>query len=173
MTDPTFETLSETEWAQVERIRELLDEGEVEEARTALDGLLRRRPGHPDLRILDATLHLEDGEAQEALEALQGAERSADPAQFFYLRADASFDLVRFDDAKRDAEQAITIYENFGHAWELLSRVLDHQGDAEAAREAAERASEIDDEAFPLPLEVPHDEFDALVESSLKELPEP
>ena len=47
----SYETLTETEWAEVDRIEDLLEEGELDEARAALDDLMRRRPGHPDLRV--------------------------------------------------------------------------------------------------------------------------
>jgi predicted Zn-dependent protease len=92
-----YATLSETEWEQVNRVWDLLDEGEVDQAREAADALLRARPGHPDLRIVEAAVSLDEGEPDRALETLQGAERSADPALFFYLRAVALFELVRFE----------------------------------------------------------------------------
>jgi predicted Zn-dependent protease with MMP-like domain len=169
----TYDALSETEWAQVERIHDLLDEGELEEARVALDAMLRKRPKQPDLRIVDATLHLEEGEAAAALQALRGAERSADPAHFFYLRAAAHYDLVQFEGALADAERAIAIHPDYGFAWDLLSRVKEHMGDAEGAAKAAEHAVAIDPEGFPPPLEVGPAEFDVLVEKSVAELPKP
>src|SRR5215471_3570591 len=45
-----YETLTEAEWTQVDKIHDLLDDGDAEAARRALDELLRRRPDHPDLR---------------------------------------------------------------------------------------------------------------------------
>jgi len=72
-----YETLTEAEWTQVDHIHEMLDDGEVEAARLALDELLRKRPEHPDLRIEDATLKLEANQPKQALAALAGAERSA------------------------------------------------------------------------------------------------
>lgn len=170
---PSYETLSETEWTQVERVHDLLDEGELDEARTLVDLLLRRRPGHPDLRVLDAMVALEEGEPKRALDALQGAERSADPALYFYLRAAALYDLVRFAEAQADAERALAIQPDVAHVHDLLGRVLEHLGDAEGANEHAEEAASLDPDAFPLPLEVPDAEFDALVERSLAELPPP
>ncbi len=168
-----YDALSETEWVQVERIHDLLDEGELEQARVALDALLRRKPRQPDLRIVDATIHLEEGEAALALESLRGAERSADPAHFFYLRAAAQYDLVKFDEALADAEQALVIHADYGHAWDLLARIREHLGDEAGSLAAAERAQALDPEAFPPPLDVPADEFDALVEKAVGELPKP
>lgn len=168
-----YETLTETEWTQVERIHDLIDEGELEEARTALETLARRRPGHPDLRVVDATIALEEGEPAAALAALQGAERSADPAQFFFLRAAALYDLVRFDEARADADRAIAVHPDFAHAHDLRSRILDHLGDEEGAANAAEEAASLDADAFPLPLPVADEDFDALVGRAVEELPAP
>lgn len=168
---PTYEALSETDWAQVERIHDLLDEGELEQARAAADTLLRRRPHQSDLRVLDATLCLAEGEPARALAALKGAERSADPAYFFFLRAEAHFDLVEFPEARDDTRRAIAVHPDFAAAHDLLSRVLDHLGDAEGAAASAKEANAIDPEGFPLPLEVADDVFDRLVERSVKELP--
>ena len=170
MTAP-YETLSETEWAEVDRIHELMDEEELEDARRALDDLLRRRPNHPDLRIEDATLKLEEGEPQQALAALEGAERSADPARFFYLRAACYHELSRFAEAETDAQRSVAVHPGYAMAHDLLSRIRDHLGDAKGAAEASEAAAELDPENFPEPLEVSDEEFDALVEKAVRDLP--
>ena len=166
-----YETLNETEWAEVDRIHELLDEEEVGDARKALDELMRRRPGHPDLLIEDATLKLEEGEPQQALAALQGAGRSADPARFFYLRAACHHELSRFAEAEADAQRSVAVHPGFAMAHDLLSRILDHLGDAKGAVEASEVAAELDPENFPEPLEVNDEEFDLLVERAVGDLP--
>jgi len=166
-----YETLNESEWTQVDRVHELLDEGELEQARTALDELLRRRPTHPDLRVEDATLKLEEGDPHAALAALEGAERSADPARFFYLRAAAYHELSRFAEAEADAQRAVAVHPGDAASHDLLSRIRDHLGDAEGAAEASEAAAELDPENFPEPLEVGDEEFDALVEKAVADLP--
>jgi len=166
-----YETLDEREWAEVDRVHELLDESELEAARTRLDELLRKRPGHPDLRVEDATLKLEEGEPQQALAVLEGAERSADPARFFYLRAAALHELARFAEAESDALRSVAVHPGYAVAHDLLSRVRDHLGDAEGAAEASEAAAELDPENFPEPLEVSDEEFDTLVEKAVSDLP--
>jgi predicted Zn-dependent protease with MMP-like domain len=166
-----YETLNETDWAEIDRIHELMDEAEFEDARRALDQLMRKRPGHPDLRIEDATLKLEEGEPHQALAALQGAERSADPARYFYLRAACHHELARFAEAETDALRAIAVQPGDAMAHDLLSRIRDHLGDAKGAAEAAEIAAELDHENFPEPLEIEDDEFDAMVEKAVAELP--
>ena len=166
-----YETLTETEWERVQHIWDLLESGEVERARLALDDMMGRRERHPDLKIVDASIAIEEGEPARALESLSGAERSADPAQFFHLRALASFLLARFEEARADAMRALAIHPEMAESHDLLSRILEHAGDEEGARRHAGEANQIDDETYPLPLEVGEDEFDAVVEQSLKELP--
>lgn len=172
MTPRPYDALSEIEWSEVERVRDLLANGELETARAALERLQLKRPSHPDLKVVDALLSLEEGEAEQALHALEGAERAADPAEFFALRSAAQYDLVRFAEARADAERALAVHPNDAHAHDLLSRILEKMGDAEGSAEHAVRACELDPEGFPLPLDVPREEFDALVERSVAELPQ-
>ena len=167
-----YETLTEAEWTQVDRIHEMLDDGELDDARRALDELLRQRPDHPDLRIEDATLKLEANQPRQALAALSGAERSADPARFFFLRAMAHHELSRFAEAEADALRALVVHPGDAAAHDLLSRSRDHLGDAEGAAEASEAAAELDPENYPEPLEMSDGEFDTLVEKAIADLPE-
>ena len=167
-----YETLTEAEWTQVDKIHDLLDDGEAESARRALDELLRRRPDHPDLRIEDATLKLDANQPSQALAALAGAERSADPARYFFLRAMAHHELSRFAEAEADALRALAVHPGDAAAHDLLSRSRDHMGDKEGAAEASEAASELDPENFPEPLEMSDAEFDALVEKAIADLPD-
>lgn len=168
----TFQTLSETDWAAVDEVWRRLEEGDVEGARAALEPLRVRRPGHPDVKIVEAAVALDDDEPGEALDALRGAERSADPALFFHLRALAEFDLVRFEDARADAERALAVQPTFAEAHDLLSRVLEHLGRDEDAAAHATEATRLDPELFPAPLDVDRERFDALVERSIAELPD-
>ena len=167
-----FETLTESEWEQVLEVWDLIESGELERAHTALAVLLKARGRHPDLRIVEAALAIEDGRADLALDALKGAERSADPAQFFHLRAQAQFDLVELEAARDDAARAIAVRPEHAEAHDLLSRVLELLGDAAGSAEHAEEARLLDAEAFHAPLKISDDDFDAVVERCVKELPE-
>lgn len=169
----SYATLTETEWAQVNRVWDLLDEAKVDEARAAVDALLRARPGHPDVRIVAAAVCLDEGEPAAALASLDGAERSADPALFFYLRAVAGFELIRFERAREDALQAVAVNDDLAEAHDLLARIAEHLGRQEEAREHTAAARTIDPEAFPGPLEMPERDFAALVEESLRDLSPP
>ncbi len=167
----TYETLNEHEWAELDRIHALLDDGEIDDSRRALDTIMLKRPRHPDLLIEDAALKLEEAEPHQALAALVGAERSADPAHYFYLRAACLHELLRFAEAEADALRAIAIQPDDAASHDLLSRTREHLGDREGAAEAAEMAAELDAEHFPEPLEVSDESFDALVQKAIEELP--
>lgn len=166
-----YDTLNETEWAEIERIEELLDDGEVDDARDALDALLAKRPRQPDVLLVDATLKLEEGEPHQALAAIQSAERAADPSRYFYVRAACMHELSRFAEAEADALRSIAVQPGNPMAHDLLSRTREHLGDKAGAAEAAEEAAALDGENFPEPLEVSDEAFDALVEKAIAELP--
>jgi predicted Zn-dependent protease with MMP-like domain len=169
----TFETLSEAEWARVDAAWRALEEGELERARAEVEVLRQRRPGHPDVRIVTAALLIEEGESEDALVMLRGAERSADPALLFHLRATAAFDLARFREAAEDGRRVVAMRPEMAESHDVVSRALEHLGDEAASREHAELAAALEPDRYPLPLEIGDDEFDAIVEASVKELPEP
>lgn len=168
----SYETLTESEWDAVGRVWDHLEAGELETARIDLGALQRSRGRHPDLRIVEAAIELEDGSPERALDALKGAERSADPAQFFHLRAMAWFDLADLARAREDAERALAVRHDLAEAHDLLSRIFEHLGATADAAAHAEEATRLDPETFPLPLEISDDDFDAIVERCVKELPE-
>jgi predicted Zn-dependent protease with MMP-like domain len=167
-----FETLDEQQWQRVDHVHDLLDEGEVESARSEIETLLRDRPRHPDLLLASAEVALDEGDPATALATLTGAELAADPAVFFLVRALAHYDLIHFEAARADAQQALLIHADSGLAHDLLARIAMHLDDLETAAEHTAAAEILDPEAFPAPLEVGDEEFDALVASSIAELPE-
>jgi predicted Zn-dependent protease with MMP-like domain len=167
-----YDSLTEAEWKRVDHAWDLLDDGEIEQARTEADGLLRERPRHPDLLVLDAAVSIDEGRADRAINALRGAERSADPALFFYLRAMARFHRVELEAARADAEKSLAVRRQLAESHALLSRICEFLGDATGAVRHAEAASEMDAEAFPLPLSVDDEEFDRMVEHELGALPD-
>ncbi|HYM81778.1 MAG TPA: metallopeptidase family protein [Candidatus Limnocylindria bacterium] len=168
---PSYPTLSEHEWERADHVWTLLEEGKIERARIEIDALLAERPEQPDVRIVEAAVSLDEGRADRALAALAGAERSADPAFFFHLRGAALYELVRLEEARGDAERALAIQPDQAETHSLMARIVEFLGDAEAAELHARTAEELEPEGFPPALDVGDEEFDRLVEESLRELP--
>jgi len=168
-----YDALSEAEWEKVDRVWDLLEETDIDQARSETNVLLGSRPRHPDLLVLDAAVAIEEGDADRALDALRGAERSADPALFFHLRALARFHRVDLEAARADADKALAVRPQLAEAHALLSRVHEMLGQGEDAARHAVAANDIDPETFPLPLDVDDETFDQVVEQSIAELPEP
>jgi predicted Zn-dependent protease with MMP-like domain len=167
-----YDTLTEAEWDEVDHVWDLLEDGSIEKARGEADTLLGRRPRHPDLLIVDAAVAIEEGDPDRAIDALRGAESSADPALFFHLRSLAHFHQVELEPARVDAEKALTIRPQLAEAHALLSRIHEMLGHESAARRHVEEAHDIDPDTFPLPLDVSEEAFHRLVEKSVAELPE-
>jgi predicted Zn-dependent protease with MMP-like domain len=167
-----FDTLTEAEWDRVDDVWDLMESADFDKARVAVDGLIHTRGRHPDLALLDCALAIEEGRAEYALQGLTDAESSADPALFFEVRALARFHLVEPETAREDAEKALAIRPHMAEAHALLAKIHDFLGNAGPASEHAETAFELDPEGFPMSLEMEDEAFDALVEASLRELPE-
>jgi predicted Zn-dependent protease with MMP-like domain len=171
MHDDTYETLSEHEWEQTDRIWTMLDEGHVAQARTEIDGMLARRPRHPDLKIVDAAVALDENSPDRALAALGGADRSADPALLFHLRAVAHYERVELAAAREDALRALVVQPDQAETHSLLAKTLELLGDVELAADHEELAEKLDPDNFPPPLDLDDEAFDRLVEKSVAELP--
>lgn len=166
-----FDTLTETEWERVDRAWDMVEAGDLEPARVAVDELIRSRGRHADISVLEAALSIEEGQAEQALAALRSAEDSADPALFFHVRALAHFHLVQVEAACADAEKALAIRPHMAEVHGVLAKIHDFLGDEARSAEHAATARELDPEDFPLPMEMNDETFDGLVEASLLELP--
>lgn len=171
MHDDTYDTLSDHEWEQTDRIWTMLDEGHVTEARSEIDAMLIRRPQHPDLKIVDAAVSLDENSPDRALVALAGAERSADPALLFHLRAVAHYERAELDAAREDALRALVVQPDQAETHSLLGKTFELLGDTELANDHEELAEKLDPDNFPPPLDLDDEAFDRLVEKSLTELP--
>jgi predicted Zn-dependent protease with MMP-like domain len=166
--DPRFEAASAAlQEGEAERALELARKG-AREARREGDDLLAA-----DLRWLEgaALLELEDGVA--ALAALDEALRLA-PGHLDALleRADALFQLCRFDAALASAQAIADGAPREARAQQLLGLLAERRGDAREAERAFARARKLDPEAYPRHPVLSKKEFDAAVERALAEIPE-
>jgi predicted Zn-dependent protease with MMP-like domain len=166
--DPRFEAASAAlQDGDAERAYALARQG-AKEARREGDDLLAA-----DLRWLEgaALLEMEDGVA--ALAALDEALRLA-PGHLDALleRADALFQLCRFDAALASTQAIADGAPREARAQQLLGLLAERRGDAREAERAFSRARKLDPEAYPKHPVLSKKEFDAAVERALAEIPE-
>lgn len=69
--------------------------------------------------------------------------RDRDGALMFYRKAVKKFELGALAEAKSLLKKSIKLYDNYAPTWEALARVYEATGQADLARDASARASEL------------------------------
>jgi predicted Zn-dependent protease with MMP-like domain len=81
------------------------------------------------------------------------------------------FELGRFAEARRPLEAAAAMERDAAQTEYHLALVLERLGEHEEAKRRFERASHLDPEQFPMPLEIGDEEFERIAAEALAELP--
>jgi predicted Zn-dependent protease with MMP-like domain len=156
-----------------------LQDGDAERAVTlARQGARQaRRAGDDalaaDLHWLEGAALLELEEAAAALAALEEALRLApDHLDALLERADALFELCRFDAALASAQAIADATPGEPRAQQLLGLLAERRGDDREAEQRFARARTLDPEGFPRPITLSRRDFDAAVERALLAIPE-
>lgn len=127
-----------------------------------------------ELLLILSDCRAADHDPYGALEAADAAvERDRDDATARLARAAALFDLARFDEAEKAVGQALDRDPRLADAYWLRGRLRTALGDDEGADKAFERAVGLDPDRFSPPHRISEDEFVALMEEALEDLPEP
>jgi predicted Zn-dependent protease with MMP-like domain len=157
-----------------------LQEGDAERALTlARQGARQaRREGDDllaaDLRWLEGAALLELAEPVAALAALDEALKLApDHLDALLERADALFQLCRFEAALASAQAIADAAPDEARAQHLLGLLAERRGDAAEAARAFARARKLDPEGYPRTPTLSRRDFDAAVERAFEALPEP
>jgi predicted Zn-dependent protease with MMP-like domain len=166
--DPRFEAAAAAlESGDAERALKLARRGAKEAQREGRLDLAA------DLRWLEGAALLELEAAAEALAALDEALRLApDHLDAMLDRADALFELCRFEPARKAAEAVAAAAPGEARAHHLLGLLAERHGEEGEAERRFKRARKLDPEGFPRPVTLPRGEFDAAVEAALLEIPE-
>jgi predicted Zn-dependent protease with MMP-like domain/Flp pilus assembly protein TadD len=126
-----------------------------------------------DLRWLEGAALLDLGDAPAALAALDEALRLApDHLDALLERAEALFELCRFDAALASAQAVAEAEPEEPRAQQLLGLLAERRGDAREAARAFARARKLDPEAYPKIPSLSRRDFDAAVEQALEAIPE-
>jgi predicted Zn-dependent protease with MMP-like domain/Flp pilus assembly protein TadD len=167
--------------AHLNRIELLIEEfGEFELAFEHCDELLTGRAElpRPD-RALQSEVHYLKAKALFYLDDLEGAvflvrralKSSGDQPIYSALEGQVLFELGRYDEAARVLEHTVALDPESPHSIYHYALVLERIGDpVESARYFA-RANAIDPTHYPLPVELPEEQFRQAMEEALQNLP--
>ncbi len=160
-------------------VAEAMDAGELEEA-VALARRGRkaaRREGDRDLEAdllwLEGAALTELADPAEALARLDEALALApDHLDAMLERGFALFELLRFDEARRQAEAVLARAPDEAAAHHQLGLLAERRGDRAEADRRFKRARRLDPQGFPAPVTVSRAEFERLAEAALADVPE-
>jgi len=158
----------------LQAIEAALDAGRPDEALLLAEQAGRLDRDSPDVAFLKGEALLELGRAEEALTAYQEAERllPGDPAILCGMGL-ALFDRVRLDQAEQRFVQALRGNPDLAEAHHHLGVLYERQGKDRLAERHFKQATRLAPDAYPRPVRMSREEFDACVSAALEELPDP
>jgi predicted Zn-dependent protease with MMP-like domain len=175
LADPKFVT------AQLNRAELLIEElGEFDQAIAQCDLLLS---GNPDLprpdRSTEAEIYYLKSKALFYLDDLEGAlflvrrasKTVGDVAVYRAFEGQISFELGRFEEARRYLEYAVGLDSESAHALYHLGLVLERLGENEDASRAFSQAHALDANHYPLPVVVEDAVFERVAAEAVRDLP--
>jgi predicted Zn-dependent protease with MMP-like domain len=166
--DPRFDAAAAAlQDGDAERALSLAHQGAKQARREGDDGLAA------DLLWLEGAALLELADAPAALAVLDEALRLAPGHLDAALdRAEALFELCRFDEARGAAAAVVDQAPDEARAHQLLGLLAERRGDLGSAERSMARARKLDPEGFPRPVKLSRRDFDAAVERALDAIPE-
>jgi predicted Zn-dependent protease with MMP-like domain len=126
-----------------------------------------------DLYWLEGAALLDLADPPAALAALDEALRLVpDHLDALLERAEALFELCRFDEAGTVAANVVDLAGDEARAHHLLGLLAERRGDAREAERRLVRARKLDPEGFPKSVRLSRRDFDAAVERAFEALPD-
>jgi len=175
MADPKFMT------AQLNRAELLIEElGEFDQAISQCDLLLS---GSPDLprpdRSTEAEIYYLKSKALFYLDDLEGAlflvrranKTVGEVAVYRAFEGQISFEIGRFEEARRYLEHAVGLDPESAHALYHLGLVFERLGEHEAAARAFAQAHALDGGHYPVPVAVDDRVFEQVAAEAIHDLP--
>ena len=173
--DPKFVT------AYLNRAELLIEEmGEFERAIQQCDRLLSSAGEAPRLdRPIEAEVYYLKSKALFYLEDLEGAlflvrraiKTSPEVPVYRAFEGQISFELGRFEEARRQLEHAVVLDPDSSHAVYHFALALERLGEDDEARRAFQQANALDPDHYPLPATIEDDAFDAATAAAIDDLP--
>ena len=157
----------------VDSIYDALESGDPTAALALAESGLARVADDPVLHFLAGVSLLELDRPEKAVAAFrQAVERDGEDPEFRANLALALYSCCEFDRAQAMASSALEKDPDFPDAHHVLGLALERADRADEADAAFREAAQLDAEAFPAPLRLTGEEFEALVAASSDRLPE-
>ena len=163
----------DSDLALIESIYDALDTGKFEDALRQARAALEDLPeDDPVLRFLAGLALAELDRTEDAVEQFHRAVRlDPEDAEFRTELAQALFQCCRFDEARKHAGRALAADAASADAHQVWALLLERQGELSQADEHFSRASELDENRFPVPCRVSPQEFGRRLEHARDLLP--
>jgi len=163
--------------AELELARTLLQNEELDEARSILDAVLIAGPSGDDVAeayYLRGAVLLAAGEPRGALLSLDAAHAAAPgDSEILSLTGEAYFALWALEKAREALERSLRSNNRNAHAHRFLALVLDREGKRKIAAMHFERAADLEPESYPRPVRVSKEVFDRIAREAIEALPAP
>jgi predicted Zn-dependent protease with MMP-like domain len=150
-----------------------LEVGELEKALDLAERAVLKDPSCADAHFLKGEALLDLLLFEEAIDTYQKADDLLpDHPDILSGLGMALFECIRFDEAEAVLEESLDLDDEMPEAHQTLALILERKNDSRA-QEHFTRAHDLSPDAYPLPVEIPPDEFDACILTALSELPDP
>jgi len=150
-----------------------LREGELEKALDLAEQAVSKDPSSADALFMKAEALLDLLFFEEAVAAYQKADDLLpDHPDILSGMGMALFECIRFDEAEAVLEESLDLDPEMPEAHQTLALILERKNDPRA-QDHFDRAHQLAPDAYPLPVIIPPEDFDACIQTALSELPDP
>lgn len=171
--EPRPRPLGERMLARIDRAWDALEQGYVEEAGEDAEMLMEETDDHPEARFLFGAALLESGLPREAITQLGVCRGLVEDAVLLdYYLATAHYESLNYEEAEVLFESVIAREPDAAPPRFGLAQVLEAMGRYDAAEKQYEEANRFEPEAYPLPIRMTEEAFEAIVAEAVEGLPE-
>jgi len=164
--------LTQEQRERLNRAWEAMENGDPETAGLEAEAMMDESDGNPEVRFLLGAALLESGVTGDALDHLRTCEGQVeDPVFHQFYFASALFENLHVDEALAVFREVIRAEPQFAPPRHGLAQCLEFQGEYEQAEKQYERAYQLDQEGYPLPVRMKRSSFHDVVEEAAEHLP--
>jgi predicted Zn-dependent protease with MMP-like domain len=157
---------------RIDRAWDALEQGYIEEAGEDAETLMEETGDHPEARFLFGAALLESGFAREALtQLLECQHQVEDTVLLDYYLASALYESLDLEKSEGLFRQVVQAEPTAAPPHYGLAQVLEGMGRYDEAEKSYEEAHRLEPEAYPLPIRMTEEAFEAIVAEAVELLP--